>query len=73
MVDGFSWDDTTDYLFLRNNYPDMANLRARLEPLRSSRAYACQCQHRSVDEPLNVGADGSLKWVCGGHSLDSLD
>lgn len=72
-VDGFCWDDTTDYLFLRNNYPDMASLRARLEPQRSVRAYACQCQHRSVDEPLTVGSDGSLKWVCAGHGLDTLD
>ncbi|KAG0718458.1 Protein C8orf37 [Chionoecetes opilio] len=66
-VDGFCWSRATDYLFLRNNYPDLSRLRARLEPRRGARAYACQCQHCSFTEPTTVAQDGTVKWVCGGH------
>ncbi|KAK8383462.1 hypothetical protein O3P69_015734 [Scylla paramamosain] len=69
-IDGFCWSDTIDYLFLRNNYPDMDRLCARLEPQRVGRAYACQCQHCSLTEPTNLACLEGIQWVCGGHSLD---
>nr|XP_053626156.1 cilia- and flagella-associated protein 418-like [Cherax quadricarinatus] len=67
MIDGFSWGNMTDYLFLRNNYPEVSRLRARLDSQRGSRAYACQCQHNSVRETKNIKSEYHLKWVCGGH------
>ncbi|XP_045626262.1 cilia- and flagella-associated protein 418 [Procambarus clarkii] len=67
LIDGFAWAEKTDYLFLRNNYPDISRLRARLDSQRGIRAYACQCQHRSVRETKNVNSESNLKWVCGGH------
>ena len=30
--DNYSWDTTTDYLFLRNNAPDFYKLKAKLCP-----------------------------------------
>ncbi|MPC17373.1 Protein C8orf37 [Portunus trituberculatus] len=71
-MDGFCWSSTIDYFFLRNNYPDLARLCARLEPQRVARAYACQCQHLSLTEPSSLAHLDGLKWVCGGHSPNSM-
>ncbi|XP_047479715.1 cilia- and flagella-associated protein 418-like [Penaeus chinensis] len=65
--EGFQWSDNTDYLFLRNNYPVAARLRARLNPLRGTRAYTCQCKQRSVNAATQLPADSEMKWVCGKH------
>ncbi|XP_076033922.1 cilia- and flagella-associated protein 418-like [Oratosquilla oratoria] len=63
---GFAWIAGTDYLFLRNHMPDRRHLQKRLEASRSSRAYACQCQHRSVSAVSTVTAS-NVQWVCCGH------
>ncbi|KAK4299757.1 hypothetical protein Pmani_027977 [Petrolisthes manimaculis] len=67
IIDGFAWIPHTDYLFLRNNYPNMARLRACLDSRRDTRAYACQCQYRSASSLTKVGEEKGLKWTCGGH------
>nr|XP_022342962.1 protein C8orf37 homolog [Crassostrea virginica] len=64
--DNFEWHKDTDYLFLRNNAPDYERLKSHLDPKNGSRAYCCQCSHRSVRE-LTKLADPQLKWVCGKH------
>jgi hypothetical protein len=33
------WDDTVDYLFLRNNMPDVQKLRAKLVPAKGARVH----------------------------------
>ncbi|KAK7067276.1 hypothetical protein SK128_019012 [Halocaridina rubra] len=65
--DGFTWTDETDYLFLRNNYPDMDRLLSHLDSSRGSRAYACQCKFRSVSNELDLDDDKDLQWICGKH------
>ncbi|XP_066956806.1 cilia- and flagella-associated protein 418-like isoform X5 [Macrobrachium rosenbergii] len=66
FFEGFIWTEDTDYLFLRNNYPDLERLRSHLDSLRGGRAYACQCSFRSVEEPLSLEEDTELQWVCAG-------
>lgn len=66
--DGFRWDRDVDYLFLRNNFPDVERLKPRLIPARRHRAYACQCRGRSVAEDTDVAKDGDLKWTCLKHT-----
>ncbi|CAG0891802.1 unnamed protein product [Darwinula stevensoni] len=61
--DDMRWDFGTDYLFLRNNYPAVGG---KLVPSSGSRAYGCQCSHRSV-RGLQAQKEKSLKWVCGMH------
>ncbi|XP_037802024.1 protein C8orf37-like [Penaeus monodon] len=58
--EGFQWSDNTDYLFLRNNYPVAARLRSRLNPLRGTRAYTCQCKQRSVNAATQIPADSEM-------------
>ncbi|RXG72611.1 Protein C8orf37-like protein, partial [Armadillidium vulgare] len=41
--EGFRWRDSTDYLFLRTNYPDGQKLKAQMEPSRPTCSYCCQC------------------------------
>nr|XP_027210403.1 protein C8orf37 homolog [Penaeus vannamei] len=67
--EGFQWSDNTDYLFLRNNYPVTARLRSRLNPIRGTRAYTCQCKHRSVNAATQLAADSELKWVMINNAL----
>ncbi|CAG7785073.1 unnamed protein product [Allacma fusca] len=67
--DNFEWEASTDYLFLRNNMPDFEKLAAKLHKMKGTRAYACQCQHLSIEKLTNVNAVPQLRWVCGKHSL----
>ncbi|XP_061188462.1 cilia- and flagella-associated protein 418-like [Saccostrea echinata] len=64
--DNFEWSRDTDYLFLRNNAPDYERLKTNMVPRKGSRAYCCQCCHRSITEITKL-ADPQLKWVCGKH------
>jgi hypothetical protein len=58
------WSGATDYLFLRNNYPDTvaANL------LRAPRwcAFCCQCTFQH-EQKLRKMPPFSTNWVCRGH------
>lgn len=64
--DGWVWQDDVDYLFLRTNYPEVAQLRAKLEPSRAGRAYACQCNKLGVLQATPLNTVTGNTWVCGG-------
>ncbi|XP_067392942.1 cilia- and flagella-associated protein 418 [Emydura macquarii macquarii] len=61
------WDKSCDYLFFRNNMPELSKLRAKMIKKKGSRAYACQCSWRSIDELTDLRTDRQLRWVCGKH------
>ena len=65
--DNYRWSYDTDYLFLRNNFPDFERLKSKLIQTGGCRAYACQCQHRSVNTILDVQSEQELKWSCMKH------
>jgi hypothetical protein len=70
---GSSWDESTDYMFLRNNVPNEAKLAQKLSALPAACAYCCQCSHVTVagaEEVLELGVHSSHKdpqWTCAGH------
>lgn len=63
----FVWDETTDYIFLRNNMPEYEKLRAKLQVKKGWRAYSCQCERCSVDSLTEIQKVITHKWVCGQH------
>jgi len=67
-VHGHKWHKRSDYLFFRNNVPDLKKLRINLISDAESSAYACQCKWKSVDRRVSVTVFPELRWVCGGHS-----
>ncbi|KAF6734036.1 C8orf37-like protein [Oryzias melastigma] len=67
MFDDCEWDQSCDYLFLRNNMPDCEKLRKKLKKRRGQRAYACQCSWFSASEPADLRDQPQLRWVCGKH------
>jgi hypothetical protein len=71
-IDGKQWSSKVDYLFFRNNSPDIARLAPELEPSRSCSAYCCQCSWLSQTEMTDLAgaqrsSGGRLRWVCRGH------
>ncbi|CAE8690348.1 unnamed protein product [Polarella glacialis] len=64
-VDNHIWANNGDveYMFLRNNYPNVMKLRAKLEQKQGCVAYCCQCSSRSADAGADLSdvAEG-LKW-----------
>jgi hypothetical protein len=82
LVDA-EWTAAADYLFFRNNAPDLAKLSSRASPRRGAVAYACQCSWLSARALLALGVGGAaaaaaagpnssrlaeLRWVCAGHA-----
>ncbi|CAG5132965.1 unnamed protein product [Candidula unifasciata] len=65
--DNLSWNQDTDYLFLRNNVPSVHKLQAKLHRRKGCRAYCCQCSWKNVQDLCQLD-DPGLKWVCGKHS-----
>ncbi|XP_061459480.1 cilia- and flagella-associated protein 418 isoform X2 [Rhineura floridana] len=63
----YRWDKSCDYLFFRNNMPEFSKLRTKMLTKKGSRAYACQCTWRSVDELTDLTMDRQLRWVCSKH------
>ncbi|XP_036731371.1 cilia- and flagella-associated protein 418 [Manis pentadactyla] len=61
------WDKSCDYLFFRNNMPEFHKLKTKLVKKKGTRAYACQCSWRTVEELTNLQTDHQLRWVCGKH------
>ncbi|XP_040519427.1 cilia- and flagella-associated protein 418 isoform X5 [Gallus gallus] len=53
----------------RNNMPELSKLRAKMIKKKGSRAYACQCSWRSIDELTDLQADQQLRYWC--HLGDS--
>ncbi|XP_052559280.1 cilia- and flagella-associated protein 418 [Tympanuchus pallidicinctus] len=68
LFNDYIWDQSCDYLFFRNNMPDLNKLRAKMIKKKGSRAYACQCSWRSISELTDLQADQQLRWVCGKHA-----
>ncbi|XP_065913362.1 cilia- and flagella-associated protein 418-like [Dysidea avara] len=65
--DDYQWSSDCDYLFFRNNAPDFARLRVKLNKMKGSRAYACQCSWKSIRELTNVSNLIDVKWTCCRH------
>ncbi|KAM6171180.1 cilia- and flagella-associated protein 418 isoform 2-T2 [Erethizon dorsatum] len=63
----YMWDKSCDYLFFRNNMPEFHKLKTKLVKKKGTRAYACQCSWRSVEELTDLQTDHQLHWVCGKH------
>jgi len=61
------WSPHVDYIFFRNNVPDLGKLRAKLLQEPGSCAFACQCAWQSVHQLVNVSEHHTLRWVCAGH------
>jgi hypothetical protein len=59
------WRESTDYLFLRNNYPNTVS--QNLLPAPRWAAYCCQCTHSSEQATRKL-PPFSTNWVCRGHS-----
>ena len=47
--------------------PEFHKLKTKLVKKKGSRAYACQCSWRTVEELTDLQADHQLRWVCGKH------
>lgn len=63
---GKTWSSSVDYMFFRENMPNEAKLRARMDSSPDSAAYACQCKWLSID--VATRADMCrVKWCCAGH------
>lgn len=58
------WNKSTDYLFLRNNYPDKVEQNLMYAP--GWCAYCCQCTFRE-EQGIQRLAPFSTNWVCRGH------
>lgn len=65
--DDYRWDKSCDYLFFRNNMPEFHKLKTKLVKKKGTRAYACQCSWRAVEELTDLQTDHQLRWVCGKH------
>ncbi|XP_063155585.1 cilia- and flagella-associated protein 418 isoform X1 [Candoia aspera] len=63
----YQWDKSCDYLFFRNNMPEFSKLKTKMLMKKGSRAYACQCTWRSIDELTDLTMDRQLRWVCSKH------
>lgn len=51
------WRDDSDYLFFRNNTPNVIKLKAQIISQKGSIAYCCQCSWQSVSrQPLNLSS-----------------
>ncbi|XP_072708255.1 cilia- and flagella-associated protein 418 [Ciconia boyciana] len=68
LFNDYIWDQSCDYLFFRNNMPELSKLRAKMIKKKGARAYACQCSWRSIDELTDIQTDQQLRWVCGKHA-----
>ncbi|MEE6509231.1 hypothetical protein FKM82_025041 [Ascaphus truei] len=52
----------------RNSMPELSKLQTKILRKKGTRAYACQCSWRSIQELTDLGTDQQLRWVCGKHS-----
>ncbi|XP_053102617.1 cilia- and flagella-associated protein 418 isoform X3 [Hemicordylus capensis] len=64
----YQWDKSCDYYFFRNNMPEFSKLRTKMLKKKGTRAYACQCNWKSVDELIDLTMDHQLRWVCSKHT-----
>jgi hypothetical protein len=62
-----AWQNDCDYMFFRNNTPNLSKLKAKTIPTVGSAAYCCQCCWVSIDKPQVNTNTTKLKWNCLGH------
>mmetsp|Transcript_163331 Transcript_163331/g.301668 ORF Transcript_163331/g.301668 Transcript_163331/m.301668 type:complete len:717 (+) Transcript_163331:106-2256(+) len=62
-IDDYIWNGGVEYMFFRNNYPNVGKLRAGLVPQRGCCAYCCQCSWKSAESAAALAdvAEG-LRW-----------
>ncbi|KDO18780.1 hypothetical protein SPRG_14915 [Saprolegnia parasitica CBS 223.65] len=60
------WHASADYMFFRENMPNEAKLRAKMESSSGCIAYACQCKWLSVSDKTTPERE-RVKWCCAGH------
>lgn len=65
----YEWNESVDYMFFRNNVPNVDKLSQKLDRLDSSCAYCCQCSWVSTKEEMVLTSGNSTQpqWICGGH------
>jgi hypothetical protein len=62
-IENYTWNKTVNYMFFRNNYPNVMRLRKGLSPQDNSAALCCQCSWRSSDLSAPMAAEsGGLRW-----------
>uniref|UniRef100_A0A8C3DD57 Cilia- and flagella-associated protein 418 n=1 Tax=Corvus moneduloides TaxID=1196302 RepID=A0A8C3DD57_CORMO len=61
LFNDYIWDQSCDYLFFRNNMPELSKLRAKMIKKKGARAYACQCSWRSIDELTDLQTEQQLR------------
>lgn len=67
---GKEWDDTVDYMFVRNNVPNETKLSTKLQPsIDGASAYCCQCTwtHTKEERVITQGVATDPQWMCAGH------
>ncbi|XP_063716577.1 cilia- and flagella-associated protein 418-like [Symsagittifera roscoffensis] len=60
-------EDSCDYLFFRNSYPDQQRLQKAWRQKKGWGAYCCQCNWISVNSLTLVSSVKDLKWICSKH------
>jgi hypothetical protein len=62
-IENYVWGSGVEYMFFRNNYPNVQKLRPQLVPRKDCCAYCCQCSWKSAESaaPLADVAEG-LRW-----------
>ena len=68
MIPDSEWHYSVDYLFFRNNMPELMKLKTKCKQKKGSLAYCCQCSWISCSKITLLSLQSKLKWVCGGHS-----
>nr|VZH92222.1 unnamed protein product [Spirometra erinaceieuropaei] len=66
IFDDKEWTKNTDYLFLRNNYPDADSLKKNLRAKRNSRAFCCQCSWTNATRLTRIDPT-KINWICTRH------
>lgn len=62
-IDDYIWSGGVEYMFFRNNYPNVGKLRAGLKPQRGCCAYCCQCSWKSAEgAALLADVAEGLRW-----------
>ncbi|XP_075438802.1 cilia- and flagella-associated protein 418 isoform X2 [Ascaphus truei] len=62
IFNDYQWDASCDYYFLRNSMPELSKLQTKILRKKGTRAYACQCSWRSIQELTDLGTDQQLRW-----------
>ncbi|XP_053816153.1 cilia- and flagella-associated protein 418 isoform X4 [Vidua chalybeata] len=65
LFNDYVWDQSCDYLFFRNNMPELSKLRAKMIKKKGARAYACQCSWRSIEELTDLQTEQQLRTCTG--------